>query len=57
MINQNIKKLATFEKIQETTKIYKNSSKSYKSFFMKKRVNSHIKTIQSVEKIAQDKKD
>jgi len=46
------KKLATFEKDSRNYKKYtKILAKHIKSFTMKKRVNAHIKTIQTVEKI------
>ena len=51
------KKLASFEKDSRNYKKYtKILAKHIKAFSMKKRVNSHIKTIQSVEKISQEKK-
>jgi len=51
------KKLATFEKDSRNYKKYtKILAKHIKAFSMKKRVNSHIKTIESVEKIAKEKK-
>ena len=50
------KKLASFEKDSRNYKKYtKILAKHIKSFSMKKRVNSHIKTIESVEKISQEK--
>ena len=46
------KKLAPFEKDSRNYKKYtKILSKHIKSFTMKKRVNSHIKTIETIEKI------
>lgn len=49
------KKLATFEKGSRNYKKYtKILAKHIKSFTMKKRVTSHIKTIESVEKIQKD---
>ena len=46
------KKLASFEKDSRNYKKYtKILSKHIKSFTMKKRVNSHIKTIETIEKI------
>ena len=49
-------KLASFEKDSRNYKKYtKILAKHIKSFSMKKRVNAHIKTIESVEKIAQEK--
>ena len=50
------KKLATFEKGSRNYKKYtKILAKHIKKFSMQKRVNSHIKTIESIEKI--QKKD
>ncbi|MAD43006.1 MAG: hypothetical protein CL623_11545 [Arcobacter sp.] len=50
------KKLATFEKDSRNYKKYtKILAKHIKSFSMKQRVNSHIKTIQTVEKIHEEK--
>ena len=50
------KKLATFEKGSRNYKKYtKILAKHIKSFTMKKRVNSHIKTIETVEKIQEEK--
>ena len=50
------KKLATFEKDSRNYKKYtKILAKHIKAFSMKKRVNSHIKTIETVEKISQEK--
>ncbi len=50
------KKLATFEKDSRNYKKYtKILAKHIKSFSMKQRVNSHIKTIQTVEKIHEKK--
>ena len=46
------KKLASFEKDSRNYKKYtKILAKHIKSFTMKKRVNSHIKTIETIEKI------
>ncbi len=46
------KKLASFEKDSRNYKKYtKILSKHIKTFTMKKRVNSHIKTIETIEKI------
>ncbi|APW66761.1 hypothetical protein LPB137_13285 [Poseidonibacter parvus] len=48
-------KLATFEKDSRNYKKYtKILAKHIKSFSMKKRVNSHIKTIETVEKISEE---
>jgi len=50
------KKLASFEKDSRNYKKYtKILAKHIKKFSMQKRVNSHIKTIESIEKI--DKKN
>lgn len=50
------KKLATFEKGSRNYKKYtKILAKHIKSFTMKKRVTSHIKTIENVEKICEEK--
>ncbi len=50
------KKLATFEKDSRNYKKYtKILAKHIKSFTMKKRVISHIKTIETVEKISEEK--
>ncbi len=47
------KKLATFEKGSRNYKKYtKILAKHIKRYSMKKRVNSHIKTIESIEKIS-----
>jgi len=47
------KKLATFEKDSRNYKKYtKILAKHIKSHTMKKRVNSHIKTIETVEKLS-----
>jgi len=47
------KKLASFEKGSRNHKKYtKILSKHIKKFTMKKRVTSHIKTIESIEKIS-----
>lgn len=56
------KKLATFEKDSRNYKKYtKILAKHIKTFTMKKRVNSHIKTIETVQKIqeesSEEKKD
>jgi hypothetical protein len=52
------KKLATFEKGSRNYKKYtKILAKHIKKFTMKKRVTSHIKTIETVEKISEDKSD
>ncbi|WP_121628155.1 hypothetical protein [Poseidonibacter antarcticus] len=52
------KKLASFEINSRNYKKYtKILAKHVKAFTMKKRVNSHIKTIEIVEKISKDKKD
>ena len=49
------KKLATFEKDSRNYKKYtKILAKHIKSHNMQKRVNSHIKTIESIEKIEKD---
>ncbi len=49
------KKLASFEKDSRNYKKYtKILAKHIKSYTMKKRVNSHIKTIENVEKISQN---
>ncbi|WP_421715472.1 hypothetical protein [Arcobacter arenosus] len=50
------KKLATFEKGSRNYKKYtKILAKHIKKFSMKKRVNSHIKTIENVQKIQEGK--
>jgi hypothetical protein len=50
------KKLASFEKDSRNYKKYtKILAKHIKSFSMKQRVNSHIKTIETVEKIQEEK--
>lgn len=50
------KKLATFDKGSRNYKKYtKILAKHIKKFTMKKRVNSHIKTIESVEHISKNK--
>ncbi len=50
------KKLATFEKGSRNYKKYtKILAKHIKKFSMKKRVNSHIKTIENVQKIQERK--
>ena len=65
MINNSIpediikiqKKLASLEKDSRNYKKYtKILAKHIKSHTMKKRVNSHIKTIESIEKIEQEVK-
>lgn len=49
------KKLATFEKDSRNYKKYtKILAKHIKTYTMKKRVNSHIKTIETVQKIHED---
>ncbi len=49
------KKLALFEKDSKNYKKYtKILSKHIKSYTMKKRVNSHIKTIETIEKIEKE---
>ena len=49
------KKLATFEKDSRNYKKYtKILAKHIKSFTMKTRVNSHIKTIETIESIEKD---
>lgn len=48
------KKLASFEKDSRNYKKYtKILTKHIKTYTMKKRVNSHIKTIETIEKIEQ----
>jgi len=50
------KKLVSYEKGSRNYKKYtKILAKHVKSFTMKKRVSSHIKTIETVEKIAEGK--
>ncbi len=50
------KKLASFEKDSRNYKKYtKILAKHIKRFTMKKRVTSHIKTIETIEKIQEDK--
>ena len=50
------KKLASFEKDSRNYKKYtKILAKHIKTFTMKKRVNSHIKTIETIEKIEEKK--
>jgi hypothetical protein len=50
------KKLASFEKDSRNYKKYtKILAKHIKSFSMKQRVKSHIKTIETVEKIQEEK--
>ncbi len=52
------KKLASFEKGSRNYKKYtKILAKHIKKFTMKKRVTSHIKTIESIEKISEKKED
>jgi hypothetical protein len=52
------KKLASFEKNSRNYKKYtKILGKHIKSFTMKQRVKSHIKTIETVEKISNDKEN
>jgi hypothetical protein len=52
------KKLATFEKGSRNYKKYsKILAKHLKKLMMKKRVTSHIKTIEHIEKISKEKKD
>ena len=52
------KKLASYEKGSRNYKKYtKILAKHVKRFTMKKRVSSHIKTIESVQKISENKKD
>ena len=52
------KKLATFDKDSRNYKKYtKILAKHVKSFTMKKRVTSHIKTIETIEKIQQEKEN
>ena len=49
------KKLALFEKDSRNYKKYtKILEKHIKTYTMKKRVNAHIKTIESIEKISQE---
>ena len=49
------KKLASFEKESRNYKKYtKILAKHIKKHTMKKRVNSHIKTIETIQKISQD---
>ncbi|AXH13465.1 hypothetical protein [Halarcobacter bivalviorum] len=51
------KKLATFEKGSRNYKKYtKILAKHIKKYNMKKRVTSHIKTIETIEKITQEDK-
>jgi hypothetical protein len=50
------KKLASYEKGSRNYKKYtKILAKHIKSFTMKKRVTSHIKTIETIEEISKDK--
>ena len=50
------KKLVSYEKGSRNYKKYtKILAKHVKSFTMKKRVSSHIKTIETIEKIQKDK--
>ena len=52
------KKLSTLEKDSRNYKKYtKILAKHIKSHTMKKRVNSHIKTIENIEKIEQKEKE
>lgn len=52
------KKLANFEKGSRNYKKYtKILAKHIKKHNMKKRVNSHIKTIETIEKFSEEKKD
>ena len=52
------KKLVSFEKDSRNYKKYtKILAKHIKSYIMKKRVNSHIKTIESIEKIEKEVKE
>jgi hypothetical protein len=49
------KKLASFDKDSRNYKKYtKILAKHIKTYTMKKRVNSHIKTIETIEKIEQE---
>ena len=51
------KKLVSFEKDSRNYKKYtKILAKHIRSYTMRKRVNSHIKTIESIEKIEQETK-
>ena len=51
------KKLASFEKNSRNYKKYtKILAKHVKSFTMKKRVSSHIKTIETIEEISKENK-
>ena len=51
------KKLVSFKKDSRNYKKYtKILAKHIKSYTMRKRVNSHIKTIESIEKIEQETK-
>ncbi|XPV68856.1 MAG: hypothetical protein ACNI25_16345 [Halarcobacter sp.] len=50
------KKLATFEKDSRNYKKYtKILAKHIKRYSMQRRVNSHIKTIENIQKFSQDK--
>ena len=52
------KKLATFDKNSRNYKKYtKILAKHVKSFTMKKRVSSHIKTIETIEEISKETKE
>ncbi len=52
------KKLASYEKGSRNYKKYtKILAKHIKKFSMKKRVSSHIKTIETVQKISEEKKE
>jgi hypothetical protein len=52
------KKLALFEKNSRNYKKYtKILAKHIKSYTMKKRVNAHIKTIETIEKIEKEVKE
>lgn len=52
------KKLVSFEKDSRNYKKYtKILAKHIKSYTMRKRVNSHIKTIESIEKIEKEVKE
>ena len=52
------KKLASFEKDSRNYKKYtKILAKHIKTYTMKKRVSSHIKTIESIEKISKEESE
>ena len=52
------KKLALFEKDSRNYKKYtKILAKHIKTYTMKKRVNAHIKTIESIEKISKEESE